>query len=130
VPIWVGGVSNPALRRAATRGTGWLGVYQTLEDTADMHARLTRLLEERDRDPADFTLAHRLRFQVTDRGDGGDQPCIGSPQKIADSIRRYHDLGVEHLLLAPPPGPSTQALLEQADRFEAQVKPLVADLWD
>jgi probable F420-dependent oxidoreductase len=130
VPIWVGGVSNPALRRAATRGTGWLGVYQTLEDTADMHARLTRLLQERDRDPADFTLAHRLRFQVTDRGDGGDQPCIGSPQKIADSIRRYHDLGVEHLLLAPPPGPSTQALLEQADRFEAQVKPLVADLWD
>lgn len=129
VPIWVGGVSNPALRRAATRGTGWLGVYQTLEDTAEMHSRLTGLLRERDRDPEEFTFAHRLRFQVVD-DDGGDQPCIGRPQKIADSIRRYHDLGVEHLLLAPPPGPSTQALLEQADRFEAQVKPLVADLWD
>ncbi len=41
VPIWVGGVSAPALRRAATHGTGWLGVYQTLEDTAGMHERLT-----------------------------------------------------------------------------------------
>jgi probable F420-dependent oxidoreductase len=129
IPIWIGGVSAPALRRAATHGTGWLGVYQTLEDTAGMHARLNLLLTERDRDPGDFTFAHRLRFQATDH-DGGDQPCIGRPQKIADSIRRYHDLGVEHLLLAPPPGPSTAALLEQADRFESQVKPLIEDLWD
>jgi probable F420-dependent oxidoreductase len=129
IPIWVGGVSPPALRRAATRGTGWLGVYQTLDDTAAMHQRLAGLLVERDRDPADFTFAHRLRFQVTD-GDGGDQPCIGSPQKIAESIHRYHDLGVGHLLLAPPPGPTTQALLDQADRFEAEVKPLVQDIWD
>lgn len=129
VPIWVGGVSAPALRRAATHGTGWLGVYQTLEDTVGLHDLLTANLLGRDRDPADFTFAHRLRCQVVD-DDGGDQPCIGRPQKIADSIRRYHDVGVEHLLLAPPPGPTTAALVEQADRFEEQVKPLVEDLWD
>jgi probable F420-dependent oxidoreductase len=129
IPIWVGGVSAPALRRAASKATGWLGVYQTPQDTAAMHERLTRLLTERDRDPGEFTFAHRLRFQVTDQ-DGGDQPCIGSPRKIADSIRRYHDLGVQHLLLAPPPGPTTSALLEQADRFESDVKPLVLDVWN
>ncbi|MDT4892350.1 MAG: hypothetical protein QOE97_1385 [Pseudonocardiales bacterium] len=128
IPIWVGGVSNPALRRAATQATGWLGVYQTPETTAEMHAKLTGLLRDRDRDPSEFTFAHRLRFQVTDE-DGGDQPCIGSPAKIADSIRRYHDLGVEHLQLAPPPGPTTRALLDHANRFEEQVKPRVEDLW-
>ncbi|MCW2570479.1 MAG: hypothetical protein JWO88_537 [Frankiales bacterium] len=128
IPIWVGGVSKPALRRAATHGTGWLGVYQTLEDTADLHRQLSDQLRARDRDPAEFTFAHRLRFQVT--GEASDQPCVGSPQKIADSLHRYHDLGIEHLLLAPPPGPTTQALLHQADRFESDVKPLVADIWD
>jgi probable F420-dependent oxidoreductase len=129
IPVWVGGVSGPALRRAATLGTGWLGVYQTPEDTRAMHARLTKLLRERDRDPSEFTFAHRLRFQVVGEVGDVDQPCIGPPRKIADSIRRYHDLGVRHLLLAPPPGPTTQALLEQADRFANDVKPLVEDLW-
>jgi probable F420-dependent oxidoreductase len=129
IPIWVGGVSGPALRRAATLASGWLGVYQTLEDTAAMHARLTGLLRERDRDPAAFTFAHRLRFQVVADAGDVDQPCIGSPRKIADSIRHFHDVGVEHLLLAPPPGPTTAALLEQADRFANDVKPLVDDLW-
>lgn len=129
IPIWIGGVSKPALRRAANQGTGWLGVYQTPEDTAQMHQQLTDLLRERDRDPADFTFAHRLRFQVVDEVGDIDQPCIGSPRKIADSIRRYHDLGVEHLLLAAPPGPTTAALLEQADRFANDVKPLIEDLW-
>ncbi|MFC0527693.1 TIGR03619 family F420-dependent LLM class oxidoreductase [Phytohabitans kaempferiae] len=128
IPIWIGGVSRPALRRAATRGSGWLGVYQTPEATAEMHATLRDLLRRADRSDAEFTFAHRLRFQVTD-ADGGDQPCIGSPQKIADSIRRYHDLGVGHLQLAPPPGPTTADLLEQADRFAEQVRPLIADLW-
>jgi probable F420-dependent oxidoreductase len=129
IPIWVGGVSGPALRRAATLASGWLGVYQTPDDTKSLHDRLTGMLRERDRDPADFTFAHRLRFQVAGETGGVDQPCIGRPQKIADSIRRYHDLGVEHLLLAPPPGPTTQALLDQADRFANEVKPLVEDLW-
>jgi alkanesulfonate monooxygenase SsuD/methylene tetrahydromethanopterin reductase-like flavin-dependent oxidoreductase (luciferase family) len=100
-----------------------------LEDTAAMHARLTGLLRERDRDPAAFTFAHRLRFQVVADAGDFDQPCIGSPRKIADSIRHFHDVGVEHLLLAPPPGPTTAALLEQADRFANDVKPLVDDLW-
>jgi probable F420-dependent oxidoreductase len=129
IPIWVGGVSAPALRRAATQATGWLGVYQTLEDTAAMHAKLTGLLVERDRDPSEFTFAHRLRFQVVDGDNDKDQPCIGTAQQIADSIHRYHEIGVEHLLLAPPPGPTTQALLDQADRFENEVKPLVEDIW-
>jgi probable F420-dependent oxidoreductase len=129
IPIWVGGVSAPALRRAATLASGWLGVYQTPEDTRTLHDRLTAMLRERDRDLADFTFAHRLRFQVVDDPGDIDQPCVGPPQKIADSIRRYHDLGVEHLLLAPPPGPTTQALVQHADRFANDVKPLVDDLW-
>ena len=127
IPIWVGGVSAPALRRAATLATGWLGVYQTLDDTRELHAKLSRLLAERDRDEAEFTFAHRLRFQVVNAD--SDQPCVGTPQKIADSIHRYRDIGVQHLLLAAPPGPTLHAVLDQADRFENEVKPLIQDVW-
>ena len=44
VPIWIGGVGEPALRRAATRGDGWIGNGQSPDDAL---ASLTRLRELR-----------------------------------------------------------------------------------
>jgi probable F420-dependent oxidoreductase len=129
IPVWVGGVSGPALRRAATRGDGWLGVYQSVDDTALMHERIRGLLGAAERPVEDFTFAHRLRFQLTDQP-SGDQPCIGTAKSIAEAVHRFHDVGVQHLVFAPPPGPTTEYLLEQVDRFEDEVKPRINDLWD
>jgi alkanesulfonate monooxygenase SsuD/methylene tetrahydromethanopterin reductase-like flavin-dependent oxidoreductase (luciferase family) len=42
-PIWVGGLSRAALRRAATRGDGWIGTGQTPEDAVRIVAELRRL---------------------------------------------------------------------------------------
>lgn len=42
-PIWVGGLSRAALRRAATRADGWLGPGQTPEEAARVSAELRRL---------------------------------------------------------------------------------------
>ena len=36
VPVWIGGVSNVALRRAGTIGDGWLGSGQTPEEGVEM----------------------------------------------------------------------------------------------
>ena len=36
VPIWIGGISPAALRRAGRRGDGWLGSGQTPEDALEM----------------------------------------------------------------------------------------------
>lgn len=44
VPIWIGGAGEPALRRAATRGDGWIGNGQSPDDA---FASLTRLRELR-----------------------------------------------------------------------------------
>ena len=128
IPIWIGGVSGPALRRAAKRGDGWLAVYQPPEEFIAGRQRVVDLLHENDRSERDFTFAHRVRYRVTD-SDGGDQICIGSPQRVAAGIRAYHDAGVDHLQLAPPPGPTTDSLVEQVDRFESEVLPLIQDLW-
>jgi probable F420-dependent oxidoreductase len=89
VPIWVGGVSAPALRRAASRGDGWLGVYRSPEEYAAMRARIVELLDANRRDASDFTFAHRVRFKLTDR-DSATEPCIGTPQHIAAGIRAHH----------------------------------------
>lgn len=46
VPIIVGGHSDVALRRAAQRGDGWVGVYYTREELRAYMARLDRLRAE------------------------------------------------------------------------------------
>jgi probable F420-dependent oxidoreductase len=46
VPIWIGGVGEPALRRAARRGDGWIGNGQSPDDALASLTRLRVLREE------------------------------------------------------------------------------------
>ena len=57
VPIVVGGHSAPAMRRAATRGDGWIGAQADRDSIADLMAKLRAALDDADRDPAGFTAA-------------------------------------------------------------------------
>jgi alkanesulfonate monooxygenase SsuD/methylene tetrahydromethanopterin reductase-like flavin-dependent oxidoreductase (luciferase family) len=43
VPIWMGGASEPALRRTATLCDGWLGAGNTPEEVPGILAKLDRL---------------------------------------------------------------------------------------
>jgi alkanesulfonate monooxygenase SsuD/methylene tetrahydromethanopterin reductase-like flavin-dependent oxidoreductase (luciferase family) len=43
LPVWVGGISKPALRRAARLGDGWIGTGQTPEQASEILAELARL---------------------------------------------------------------------------------------
>jgi probable F420-dependent oxidoreductase len=54
VPIWVGGVSGPALRRAARVGDGWLGSGQTPDEAVEMLNKLTALRKEYGRENEPF----------------------------------------------------------------------------
>ena len=54
VPIWIGGVSEPALRRAAQRGDGWLGSGQSPEEGVEILARLAKLRSEAGRQNEPF----------------------------------------------------------------------------
>ena len=50
-------------------------------------------------------------------------PGVGSVAKVVDDIARMAELGVQHLELAMPPGPTTEAILEQMHRFADDVRP-------
>ena len=54
VPIWVGGISGPALRRAARIGDGWLGSGQTPEEAVEILGKLTALRKEYGRENETF----------------------------------------------------------------------------
>lgn len=76
IPIYIGGASGPALRRAARLGDGWLGAGNTLEQAEVILAELLRLREEagRSREPFDAVV-----------------PLVTPPE--LEPLRRLADLG-------------------------------------
>jgi probable F420-dependent oxidoreductase len=125
LPIWGGGNTPRGLRRAARLGNGWIGSYMPHDEVAAKFQTLRGLLEEQGRDPDDFTYGHHARLYVYEEPYPDAPPCIGLPAKIIEDIKRFEEVGVQHLELAPPPGPTTEAILNQMYRFADEVLPHV-----
>ena len=122
IPIWVGGNSRPARRRAARVGTGWHGAFVLPEDMPRIREDIIARLERRGRDPEGFVYSNRVNLQVTDRSNP-DHPCRGSVEQIVDAMERYAEAGVTHLQIATPPGPKTEDILEQLELFVTEIRP-------
>lgn len=86
IPIWVGGTSERALRRAVEKGDGWQGAFLPVEEVTALAKRLRA-----ERPEAEFTLSMRVDVD----GLSGD----------LDDLRRQLDAfaaaGVNHVLSAP-----------------------------
>jgi probable F420-dependent oxidoreductase len=136
-PIWVGGESPPALRRAARLGDVWFPIgnnprfpVQTAEQLAEYLSRLRRYAEDAGRDPDEIGLAYSAGW-YSDREaqtlpDGGRQPFTGVPEQVAEDIRDFGRLGVQSLMLNFQ-GDTVEESLERMERFATSVRPLVGD---
>jgi probable F420-dependent oxidoreductase len=84
VPLWIGGHSAPAIRRAVRVGDGWTSAMVGADEARELIGRVRRALRDADRDPDDFA------FQVasTDRFD-------------LDGFRELDDIGVTDLVTIP-----------------------------
>jgi probable F420-dependent oxidoreductase len=102
-PIWIGGNTDPALRRALRLGDGWHGFELFPEELSDLRARLERLGDEFGRDPAELELS-------TARGlipPGFEQQSFvperkvlgGSADAIVEELGRYAEQGVDMVLI-------------------------------
>lgn len=87
IPIYVGGQTPAALRRAATLGDGWVGAGQSLEQGLETVARLKQLRAEAGR-------AHEPLEMVV--------PIPGAPPDL-DSFKRLRDAGVGSAVNYPFP---------------------------
>lgn len=124
-PIWVGGSSGPALRRAAARGEGWLPQTPKHSDMARLVPRLMELRAElRPGEPiAVGALAGGLHVG-TPRWELPRGTVSGPPQALAESLARWTELGVSHIQVRFP-SRSAVELCEQMAAFAETVVPLV-----
>jgi probable F420-dependent oxidoreductase len=86
IPIWIGGHSEPAFRRAVSVGDGWHGAFQSPEKTAPMTRRLRR-----DRPEESFSLSMRVSWDAL-RDDVAH---------IHRELDAYMEAGVQHIVAEP-----------------------------
>jgi probable F420-dependent oxidoreductase len=123
LPIWVGGSSKAALRRAARRGDGWLP-QGTPRD--EMPGQIAFLLEERKQalgdEPIDLGTISEFLYVGDPSWDVGHQTLSGDPEQIAERLNEFGAMGVSHLQIRFR-NRSLQELLDQMDAFHADVAP-------
>jgi len=131
IPIWIGGNSKPAMRRAVALGDCWHPTRARVEDIKTAVSDLKGLCDERGRDPASLMVAARLPLKFDDgqESDVKRRPLLGSPQKIIDEMGQYRDAGVQYVVLdtfysAPELEHETvESILAAMERFAADVMP-------
>jgi probable F420-dependent oxidoreductase len=123
IPLWIGGTTKAAIRRTARIGDGWLAVYQTHDELRQKWHEIGELAVAHGRDPSTITFAHQTRYFIHDEPYPDAPPGVGSLSKVVDDIARMAELGVQHLELAMPPGPTTELMLDQMHRFTEEVRP-------
>lgn len=101
VPIWLGGRSEPAYRRAVALGDGFQLLRSTPEEARDVIARLRR-----DRPGTDFSISLRVDW------DG----LRDDPDKLGEQLGAYRDAGVQHVLAVPAQA-RLDAWLESSERL-------------
>jgi alkanesulfonate monooxygenase SsuD/methylene tetrahydromethanopterin reductase-like flavin-dependent oxidoreductase (luciferase family) len=92
VSVWFGGESNPALRRVAEYGDGWLGFNLLPDQAAEKIKRIEALLASTGRKRSDVKLA---------------VSPYANPIKT-DDLKRYRDAGVEEVALLSLDPPRTE----------------------
>jgi len=86
IPIWIGGGSEPAYRRAATRGDGFQAVGLTPEAAGPVVERIRQ-----DHPAADFPISLRT----------GWDPQGMDPGRIGEECAAFAEAGVQHVVAAP-----------------------------
>jgi probable F420-dependent oxidoreductase len=135
-PIWTGGESPAALRRAGRLANVWYPIgsnprfpVATPGQFADYAAKIKRYAQDAGRDPSSVGFAYSANWfndqQASVLPDGQRRPLTGTPQQIADDIKHYEDLGVRHLMVNLQ-GETQAQTLERMQRFADRIMPLTA----
>jgi probable F420-dependent oxidoreductase len=127
IPIWIGGHSKQALRRAGQLGDGWhpIGGVPTIPlEPDDMKRDMETLAEHArraGRDPKTIRVALKgSLFDKEKKIDGRRRRFMGSAEEIASDIRDYRAAGVDTMIFDVR-RPSTAETLERMDWMAKEV---------
>ncbi|WP_328554946.1 LLM class F420-dependent oxidoreductase [Streptomyces sp. NBC_00358] len=123
VPVWVGGSSPAAVRRAALRGDGWLPQGDPRDRLPGQIARLRELragagVEE----PLTIGAITEPLYVGEPGWEVGRRTLSGPPEALAESLREYAAIGV-HQIQVRFRSRSRAELLDQITAFGADVAP-------
>ncbi|MFD7494532.1 LLM class F420-dependent oxidoreductase [Streptomyces sp. NPDC059832] len=123
VPVWVGGSSPAAVRRAAVRGDGWLPQGDPREKLPAQIARLTELREAAGvEDPIVIGAITEPLYVGEPEWSVGRRTLTGKPEAVAESLRAYRAMGV-HQIQVRFRSRSRSELTDQMAVFAAEVAP-------
>ena len=98
-PLWIGGQSRAAMRRAARVGDGWHPTGLLPEELAGRVDYLNTQVVAAGRSPSDITISVRLELDVLEGSSAVPLgPMIGPPDHLLRSIEAYAKLGVQEIV--------------------------------
>jgi alkanesulfonate monooxygenase len=121
-PILIGGYVDAVLRRAATKGDGWLTYYYTADSFATNWARIRGFAEEVGRDPDELISTNQLPICVGPRSkveapmrewlqtdwdyaswseSTAESAIIGTVDECVEQLQKHVATGVDRLIFVP-----------------------------
>ncbi|MCX5558506.1 LLM class F420-dependent oxidoreductase [Streptomyces sp. NBC_00038] len=127
VPVWVGGSSPAAVRRAAQRGDGWLPQGDPRDRLPEQIDRLKRLREQAGvEEPLTIGAITETLYVGEPGWDVGRRTLHGAPEELAESLRAYRAMGV-HQIQVRFRSRSRTELTDQMAAFGTEVGPLLGE---
>jgi probable F420-dependent oxidoreductase len=127
-PLWIGGRSDAALRRAARSGDAWHPSHLTVEELRGQIPELRSECERAGRSPDEVAVTTRRKLVLdgSPADAGADRVLQGGAGAIAATVAELEQVGVAHLIVELP-GSSEGELLERLDWFGREVLAEVRD---
>jgi probable F420-dependent oxidoreductase len=121
LPIWLGGRSEQALQRTGRLADGYHASSTSPSEFADRIPIIRAAAETAERPMP--RLSARVRVALGAPAEAS-YTMHGSPSEVADEIRRFEELGVDHLALAFPER-DRDGLGHSVEGFVTEVQPLL-----
>jgi probable F420-dependent oxidoreductase len=121
-PILIGGYVDAVLKRAATKGDGWLTYYYTVESFTRTWAKIRKYAEEAGRNPDELTATNQLPICVGPRAkieepmkhwlqtewdyaswseSTMDSAIMGTPEECVEQLMPHLEAGVDRIIFVP-----------------------------
>ena len=133
-PIWIGGESPPALRRAAKYGDAWFPIgtnprfpVGSVNRLSEYMGRVRDNARKIGRDPSELDFAYSANWyndEAAEVVDGERRMFTGSATQVAGDIKALEELGVRHIMLNLQ-SDTLDGSLSRMDRFANNVKSLL-----
>jgi len=103
IPLWIGGISKRACRRAVELGDGWHGTRMKPEESrAASGWNQRRSPNEAENRSDGFAISHRVYIGFAERWTetgGYVQGIMAPPRELADYLMRFEAIGVGEIMV-------------------------------